>query len=132
LEVGVARERRRPERSSVVAFKVAQVGEDEAQVFLARIALDLDFLGEAGVLGGLLDALAGRVILPAVVEAAEAVPLDPASAELRPPVRAPELQQMRAAALAAVEGKVLAHDADGLCMPARQVLGTLDRLPEPP
>src|SRR5207253_10957977 len=73
----------RPEHSSIAAFSVTEIGEDEAEVLLDGVALDPHFAGEAGVLGGLLDALAGAVVLPAVVDAAEAVPLDPAGRELR-------------------------------------------------
>jgi len=83
LQLPEARQRRR--------LALPQIGEDEAQVLLGRIALDLDFGREGGVFGGHLDTLAGAVILPAVVEAPDAVALDPAGRELRAPVRAAEV-----------------------------------------
>src|SRR5207248_9453587 len=70
-------------------------------------------------------------ILPAVVEAAEAVALDPASAELRPPVRAARRDDLRRAVLAAIEGEVLAHDTDGPGMAGEEVSRDVDWLPEP-
>src|SRR5262249_5387419 len=113
LPAGIARQRRRPERSSIAAFTIAQVGENQAEILLRRVAADLHFAGEAGVLGGLLDALAGAVVLPAVVEAADAVALHPAGAELRAAMGAAERHQVRLAGLAAIEREVLAHHADG-------------------
>src|SRR5439155_7915262 len=94
LEVGIASEGRRPERSSIAAFSISQVGEREAQVVAHRVALDPHLAGEAGVLGGLLDALAGAVVLPPMIEAANAVALHPAGAELRPAVRAAGVEQV--------------------------------------
>src|SRR5262249_19767964 len=99
---------------SIAAFSaIAQVREDEAEVLLARIALDPDLLREAGVLGRLLDALAAAVVLPAVVEAADAVAFHPARRELRAPVRPAVGEQVRCAGLPAIERVVLAHHADG-------------------
>jgi len=132
FQLRVARQRRWPERSGIAAFGIAQVGEDEAQILLARIARDPHLAGEAGVLGGLLDALAGAVVLPAVVEAADAVPLDPAGAELRPPVRAAERHHVRRAPLVTVEGKVLTHDADRDGSARWQIHCVVDGLPEHP
>jgi hypothetical protein len=108
LQEGIPRQGWRPERSSIAAFSIAQVSKDQAEILLDRIALDLDFAGEARILGRLLDALAGGIVLPAVVEAADAVALDPARTELRAAVRAAELEQVRRVVLAAVEREVLA------------------------
>src|SRR5262249_25020584 len=98
-------------------------------VLLHRVALDAHLAGEAGVLGGLLDALAGAVVLPAMVEAADAVALHPPGAELRPPVRAAEVHEVWRAALAAVEREVLRQEAHGLRTPGREILGAADRVP---
>src|SRR5205814_972423 len=107
-----------------------QVGEDEPEVLLGRIAPDAHFGGEAGVLGGLLDALARGVVLPAVVEAAQAVALHPARRELRAAVRAAEVHEVGDAALTAIEGELLAHDRDRFGVAGREVAGEIDRLPE--
>src|SRR5205814_25461 len=130
FELRETRQRRRPWRSSLVAFGVAEVGEDQAEVLLAGKAPDRHLLGEAGVLGGLLDALAGGIVLPAVVEAANAVPFHPAGAELRPPVRAAEVQEMWAAVLATIQREVLVDDADRLGVARLQILRPVHRLPE--
>src|SRR5205823_1301990 len=132
LEVRVAWERL--ERSSIAAFSVAlaQVGEDQPEILLGGVALDLDFAGEGGVLGRLLDALARAVVLPAVVEAANAVPLDPAGAELRPPVRAAGRYQVGVAALIAIERVVLTHDPDRFGVTGGEIGCHVDWLPEAP
>src|SRR5581483_10063351 len=107
-----------------------QIRPEEAEIFARRVAGDLHLRGKARVLGGHLDTLTGLVVLPAVVEAADAVPLHPAGAELRPPVRAAKRHQVRRAALAAIEREVLAHDADRLRVAGRQIERVVDRLPE--
>src|SRR5262249_9722563 len=122
LEFGVARER--------WGGAFAQIGKDHAEVFLGGIARYSHLGREAGVLGRLLDALARAVVFPAVVEAAQAVALHPAGRELRAPVRAARRHDVRCAALAAVEGEVLAHGADGLRLARREVAGQRHRLPE--
>ena len=66
---GKDRERRRA--------ALAQVGEDHTHPLLGGIAADADLGGEACVLRNLLDALARAIELPAVIEAANAVLLDP-------------------------------------------------------
>src|SRR5262249_18951596 len=104
--------------------------EDEPQVLLGRITGDLDSGGEARIFGGHLDALAGGVVLPAVVEAADTIALDPAGRELRAPVRAARRDDVRGATLAAVEREVFAHDANRPGAAGGQVLGAGDRLPE--
>src|SRR5581483_8840057 len=92
---------------------LTQVGEDEAQVLLGRIAADADLSRKGGVLGRLLHALACVVVLPTVIEAANAVALDPACRELGAAMRAAERQQVRLAAFTSIEREVLAHDTDG-------------------
>src|SRR5437879_2409026 len=101
LELGQRLERRR--------LALTQVGEDQPEILARGIARDVHLGREARVLGGHLDALAGAVILPAVVEAAETVPFHPARAELRPPMRAARRDHVGRAVLAAVEREVLAH-----------------------
>src|SRR5207245_1559129 len=76
LEVGIARQFGR--------FSLAQIGEDQPQVFPHRVALDPDPLAERLRLRRLLDTLPIGPIDPAVVEAAQVVPFYPASRELRP------------------------------------------------
>src|SRR5262249_40830518 len=108
----------------------AKIGPDQPEVLPHRIALDPHLAGKPSVLGGLLDTLAGLIILPAMVEAADAVPLDPPGRELRPPVRAAEVHQVRLSSLAPVQRVVLTHDAQRLCIPGRQRAPDVDRMPE--
>src|SRR5579885_3308238 len=110
---------------------VTEVGEDEAEVLLGGVAADAHLGREGGVLGRHLHALAGGVVLPAVVEAADAVALHPAGAELGAAVGAAEGEEVGSAALAAIEGEVFAHDADGHGAAGRQLLRHIDRMPEP-
>src|SRR5262249_23652202 len=94
LELRVARQGRRPERSSIAAVSPAEVGEDQPEILLAGITADPHLAGEAGVLGRLLHALAGLIVFPAVVEAADAVALDPAGRELRASVGAARVEEV--------------------------------------
>src|SRR5581483_5031289 len=109
---------------------LTQVGEDEAQVLLGRIAADADLSRKGGVLGRLLHAFACVVVLPTVIEAANAVALDPACRELGAAMRAAERQQVRLAAFTSIEREVLAHDTDGQCPARLQLAGHQDRMPE--
>ena len=106
LEVGIARQRRRG------AF--AEVDEDQAEVFLGRAAADAHFLGEGFFLRRLFDALAGLIELPAVKAATNRVVFDPADGELRLAVRAAKVDDMRFAAVAAIERKLFAENLDRL------------------
>src|ERR1700730_10188182 len=56
----------------------AEIAEDQAEIFARRISADSHLAGKARLLGGLFQALPGTVELPAVVDAADAVVLDPA------------------------------------------------------
>src|SRR5438552_4010779 len=90
----------------------SQIGEDETEIFVGRIAPDADLFTERIRLFGLFDAEPGGVVGPAVIEAAEVITFHPASGELRAAVRAAERHQMRNAGLAPVKGEVLAQHAD--------------------
>src|SRR5262249_41085276 len=128
-----------PARAGSGRASIAQVGEDQAEVLLRGVALDPHLAGEAGILGGLLDTLARPVVLPAVVEAADAVALHPARAELRAPVRAGKVDQVglwtrrywSVQPLSPVEREVLAHDADRFRVARREIRRDVHRLPEP-
>src|SRR5207248_1791139 len=110
----------------------AEVGEDEAHVLARRPGPGADFACESWLLGGLLDALAGAVELPAVVKAADRIALDPAEMELRTAMRAAIVEDLGAPGLAAIERVVLAHDADRLRVPGREVLAAVHCRPELP
>src|SRR5207247_1197543 len=69
LEGREARQRR--------GLALAQVDEDQTQIFLRGKAPNADPLTERLRLGRLLDALPAAVVLPAVVEAAQLIALDP-------------------------------------------------------
>src|SRR5215472_6871491 len=64
-------------------FALAEICEDQSHVFAGRIVTDLHFLRKAGVLRGLLDALARAIKFPAVVNATDVVALHPAQMHLR-------------------------------------------------
>src|SRR5207244_2921155 len=101
-------ERRRPERSSIAAFSIAQVREDQPHVLPRGIRAQPHLLRQAWILARLLDALAAGVVAPAVIPTAEAVALDPADGELGAAMGAAEVHHVGRAVLAAVEGEALA------------------------
>src|SRR5205814_390752 len=59
-----------------------EIGPDQSQVFLGRIPGDADPIAKRRELPGLLHALAGAVVHPPVVVAADPVAFYPADAEL--------------------------------------------------
>src|SRR5262249_20932228 len=92
-------------------------------------------VAEGVLLGRLLEAASFGRELPAMIEAAQRVALDPAGRELGAAMRAAGIDQVRAASplavsLAAVEREVLAHDADGDGATLAEVDRVVDRLPE--
>ena len=64
-----------PLRQRRLLLRRAHIGPQHRPALHQRIGLELDLLAEAGLsrLGGNLDALAGRVVFPAMVGAAQAV-----------------------------------------------------------
>src|SRR5215472_10391129 len=78
-----------------------------------------------------MHATPGLIELPAVVDAADRVVLDPTKMQRRAAMRAAVGNDPRRARLPAIERVILAHDANGLGVPGWQILRTADRLPEP-
>src|SRR5262249_43993252 len=111
---------------------LSQIGEDHPEVLLGGVAGDPHLGGEAGVLGGLLAALAGAIVLPPAVEAAEAVALHPAGAELRAAVGTTVADQVGRAILATVERELLVEDAPRYRLASVNVMRVSNRLPEAP
>src|SRR6516165_395728 len=74
LDHPVARAMRKMRKRRRLA--VAEIAEDQAEMLAGRIGTDLHLAGKARFLGRLLDALAGAVELPAVIDAADGVVLD--------------------------------------------------------
>jgi hypothetical protein len=122
--VGEVRERR--------WLAIAEKREDQAEIFAGRIGANPHLAGEACLLGGLLHALAGAVELPAVINAADGIVLDPAQMDRRAPMRAAIVDDPRLTRCAAVERVVLAHDADRLGLTGCEILAAMDRVPELP
>jgi hypothetical protein len=78
-----------------IAF--AEVGKDQAHVLARRVASGFDFLSKAGILRGLLDALAGAVELPPMIDAANVITFYPSEMQLRAAMRAAVVHDLRAA-----------------------------------
>src|SRR6516164_1475445 len=74
------RERRR--------LAVAEIGENEIDIFARRIGPQGQLAGELCFLGRLLDALAAPFKFPALIDAADRLILDPAEMQRRAAVRA--------------------------------------------
>src|SRR5579872_5776928 len=122
VELGETRKLRR--------FTLAEIGEDQADIFLCRIGARFHLGGEVGFFGRLLDALAMPVEFPAVIEAADAVARDRAQRERGLAMRAAIFQHIRRAALAAIKREILVQDLDALRVADLQVSADIDRLPE--
>ena len=122
FEIRIARQRRRR--------TVAEVDEDQAEILFGRATANADFFGEGFFFRRLLDALAGGIKAPTVKAAADRVVLDPADGKLRLAVRAAKVDQMRFAAVAAVERELLAHDLDRLGPAGRYILSAVHRVPK--
>src|SRR5579871_3457779 len=124
LETWQSRHRRCP--------SFAEVDEYQPKIRLRRIAQNAHPTGKRRIFGRYLDTLPARVVHPAMVEAAEAVALHPARRQLGTAMGAAEREHMRSPALTTVQGKVLAHDADGHRVASLEVTRHVHRLPERP
>ncbi len=111
-------------------FAFAEVGEDQAAILVHGIGRHTDARLGTGPLGGAFDALAARVVFPAVVHAAQFVPLDPAGVQLGQAVGAAIDQQVGAAALAAVQRQVFAQQPDFAGLAGGHASGQRDGVPE--
>jgi hypothetical protein len=111
-------------------WAVAHIGEDRAGILGERIARDPDVGHVRVAFGRPLRALPRAVELPAVIHAADALALDPAGVQHAQPVRAAPADQIRAAALAAVEREVLAEHAERPRRARLERRRARDRLPE--
>lgn len=113
----------------------AQIGEDDAAVGLYRVGGDTGALAGPPVLllEGLLKALAGTVVLPAVVRAADLAALDKAVVQGHPAVRARLRDQRVGVLVGQIEHQVLAQHPDPLGPLVRgEIGGDGDGLPVPP
>jgi hypothetical protein len=99
---------RKPGQFGLSAF--AKVSKDKPEIFAGRVACDPHVFDEARRLGGLIGAFTPAVVFPAVIEATDAVAFDPADRKPSAPMRATRADDERRAALATVQGKILAHD----------------------
>ena len=92
----------------------AEVGEDEAAECLHGVRLQLDPAGERGVrrLSGHFQTLAGLVIQPAVVRAAEPVLLGDAKEQVHPAMGARGVDEPQLATRVTVEDEILAQEAN--------------------
>src|SRR6202035_5655211 len=108
----------------------AKVSKDKPEIFAGRIACDPHVFGEADGLGRLIDAFATAVVCPTVIEATDAVAFDPADRERGAPMRAARADDERRAALAAIQRKILVHDAQRHRAPGLKVIRPINRLPE--
>src|SRR5262249_49881586 len=109
---------------------VSEISEDKTEILARRVGRDPHLAGEARLLRRLLHALPRAIVLPAVIDAADAVLLDPAEVNRRAAMRTPVGDDLRLAGRAAVERIILAHDAHRLGLAGRQVLAAVDRVPE--
>src|SRR5258705_6757389 len=124
LEIWITWQRRR--------VALAEINEDQFEVFLRRTTANANLFGEGFLFGGLLDALPGAIVFPTVKAAANAIVLDPADRKLGLAVRTTKIDDVRFAAFAAVEGEFFAQDFDRLGPTGLQIFGATNRMPEFP
>ena len=108
----------------------AEVGEDQAQILQRGAATNGYFLRETFVFRRLLDALAGAVVFPAVVETADAIVLDPADRQLRAAMGTTKINDIGRTACAAIKREAFAQDAYRHRVAGFQFVGNINRLPE--
>ncbi len=125
--MGIFKARKAIERRRLAC---AEISEDQADGLAHGITRNANILGERLRFSGLFDTLPRAVVFPAVVKTANGVFFDPAHRQLCAAVRAAISHQVRRAALAAVQGKVFAHDPDRHGPPRENLMGTINRLPE--
>src|SRR5262249_46797904 len=106
--------------------------ENQSEVFLHRVPRHADLWREGFRFGWLLNASARAIVFPTVIETADKVALDPPGGELRAAVGAAMADQMRRAALTAVERKLFIHDPNRQRLANRKLMGATNRLPEHP
>src|SRR5579872_1069810 len=100
---------------------VAQIGEDQAEIFAHRVGPQPDLAGEPRLFRRLLDALPVAVVLPAVIEAADGIAFDISGRQCRTAMAAIGIDQVRRSGLAAVERETLAQNLQRLRLPDSKV-----------
>src|SRR5262249_1050092 len=95
-------------------FALAQISEDESQIFFSRVMANTNLFGKGFAVGRLLHALTATVVKPTVVHAPDTVSFDPTGGQLGSAMRAAKLHQMRSTACPPVEREILTHNSDGL------------------
>ena len=124
VEIGILAELR--------GLALAEIGEDEADIFARRIYFQFHARTERPVLVGLLVALAGLVEFPAVKAAAQPVSLDPADRHDRAAMRTARIGDMRHAVFAAIDGEFLAENFERLDLLGFEILRPHHGMPEHP
>lgn len=77
-----------------------------------------------------MNALTQMVELPTVIDTANRIVLDPTEVQWCAPMRATVGDDQRRAGLPPIKGVVFAHDADGFDVSHRQILTSIDSVPE--
>ena len=111
-------------------FALAEIDEDQPEIFLRGIAANMGFRTLVIAVAGPFDAMAGLVILPAVEQAADFVALDVTNRQLRAAVRTPKVHGMGHAGLAPIEREIEAHDANRFGVSDLKVFGAVHGMPE--
>jgi hypothetical protein len=113
-----------------IAF--SKIYKDKSEIFLRGPTRNGDLFRETLGFSGLLDALAGSIILPSVIETSYAVVFYRAGGQQSSAVRASKPYNVRHATAPTIERKVLSHYADRHSVSGREIFGAINRLPKPP
>src|SRR5262249_20549862 len=111
---------------------VADIREDQPGIFVHRVAQDLATHRNAFVVlfGGAFDAAAGAVVFSTLLRAVDLVALDPPGVHHGEAVTAAPANHVGLAALAAIESKIFAEQADRHRAAGRKLARQRDGMPE--
>src|ERR1700678_1318750 len=117
-------------KSRRLAF--SKIREHQALMHAYGISRDADLGGKGRIFGRLFDTLAGRVIHPPMIEAANAIAFDVPREQRRTAMGTKIIDQMRIAGHAAIERELLPEHPNGLGTPRCDISDFRDRYPEAP
>jgi hypothetical protein len=90
-------------------FSLADIGKNQPQILLDRVALDLNIIRNSVVLSRNLHALSRSVVFPTVIETPDAVLFDPPGGKLGLTVGATKIDNVRLATFTAIQSEVLIY-----------------------
>jgi hypothetical protein len=106
-------------------FSFAKVDKDEPEIFLGRMATDVNLFRRRLLLARLLHALSRAFVFPPMIAAPHTIPLHPTRGQLSPAVGALEGHQVGNSGLPSVESEFFTHDLNRPHLPRCKVFGPI-------